>query len=195
MLFITGYHGSGKSTAARYLHEQHDYLHIERSTILNQAKDDTENGNMPMREWRALQIRLLGKFVLEDIISRSIRSQYTHATQKDRQPHGVVITGNRSLDEIYYMATNLADIDNREPTIVAIRSDEDLLFERYIRRARFKCDENMTTDTFMRMLQRERDAGIEEIFDHATHVITNNGPTTNLSRLLDGIVATQGDHT
>lgn len=42
MLFIAGYHGSGKSTVAEHLGNNHGYVHVERSSVLTGLKDQED---------------------------------------------------------------------------------------------------------------------------------------------------------
>jgi adenylate kinase family enzyme len=185
MLFIAGYHGSGKSTAAEHLSTNHNFIHVERSSVLTGIKNQ-ENSEIPMRAWREERQKELGQFALEDMIAEVVRQQHSEAGDNEKR---VVITGNRSLDEIRYTATSLEDIDGRPSKIIAIKVDAHLLFGRYIERARSDEDRRMSFDDFDSMLQRERNAGIERIFDQADHVVRNTGSKTELLRAFDKIVS------
>ncbi len=188
MLFIAGYHGSGKTTVAEHLSKSRDYIHIERSSTLTSIKDQ-ENKEMPMRVWREEQKRRLGNVALEDMIAEAVRHQYDIANLRGGNDKGIVITGNRSLDKIHYTAANLEDIDANPPTIVALKADVHVLCRRYIERARSDDDQGMSLENFTGMLQREKDAGIKRIFNHADHTVHNTGSKTELLQAFDEILS------
>ena len=187
MLFIAGYHGSGKTSVAEYLKENCGYIHIERSSVLNTAKGQDEH-ETPMREWRNKRINKLGKFAIEDLIVNEIRSQYYDISELHSVSKKFVVTGNRSLEEINYTAGKLCDIDPSPPEIIAINVDSAVLFKRFTERSRTDGDRDMSLDSFSSMLQREKNAGIEEIFRNSTYTINNNCSKTKLINSIRRIV-------
>lgn len=188
MLFIAGYHASGKSTAALHLEKLHGFLHSERSVELNAAKAQS-NTELAFREWRTSVLVELGKFGLEEIIISSVRNSFNPTIH-----NGIVVTGNRSLEEIHYISEQTQDIDPTDPVIVAIRVEEPLLFSRYIQRARPEDENMLNAHAFAEMVSREKVAGIETIFDNATHTLYNNSDTETLLGAIEAIAISTKPH-
>lgn len=181
--FAVGYHGSGKTTAAHYLREQYDFAHIERSTVLGAARDESGNSHIEMRSWRENILSRLGKFALEDMVVGAVLQEMSIAT-KSR----FIITGNRSLEEIHYTYGELAHAFSAAK-IIAFSVDPARLFDRCVKRARNPSDYSMTSVEFNAMIEREQQAGILDIFAASDYTINNNGRIDDLFQALDRVVA------
>jgi dephospho-CoA kinase len=175
VLFITGYHASGKSYMADILSQGYDLLHIETSSIVRgfKAQDDPE---APMPEWAREKESQYGQNFFDDLIVSTVRSKYAALTESGKTPQDIVITGNRSLGGILYATEQLQDLqeDHKPNLIVVVESDIENLYERYRTRNRRPGDEEMTFEVFESLLKQEEDAGIREIFEHADYRIFNN---------------------
>jgi dephospho-CoA kinase len=174
MLFIAGYHASGKSVLAKHLEDHFGLLHIETSAIVRSYKEQ-DNPGASMKEWAQGKELQYGKYFFDELILATIKDVYRDRLSEGSSPQDIVITGNRSLSGIQYLAEHLEGINNQSARIIAVKSTDEDLYDRYRERNRMEGDSEMSLDEFRKLMNDERDTGIEEIFRYADHVLINRG--------------------
>lgn len=186
MLFVVGYHASGKSHFAKMLQQHYGAMHVETSSIVRELKE-REAPNLPMRDWATTKEAEFGSSFFDELIVTTIRERYVHALESGYPPNEIIITGNRSLGGIRYASENLSDLHPRPTRIFAIDAHEDVRYRRFCERDRYEGDATMPFESFQKLICEERDAGIDEIFLHADIILSNNGSAeafAGLSRLV-----------
>ncbi len=182
MLFVAGYHASGKTHLAKMLVEQYGALHIETSAIVRAFKE-TDDLETPMPQWAAQKEAAYGSNFFDDIIVNTVRQEYINELEKGVIPQEVIITGNRSLSGVMYAAEQLADIHERPATVVAVEVSVEQRYQRYKERDRRPGDGDMPFEDFDDLIRHERDSGLDEIFAYADHVVYNNGSREEFSEI------------
>jgi len=174
MLFVVGYHASGKSYFAQMLERQYGALHIETSAVVRAFKL-LDAPDVSMNAWaRAKEAEFSANF-FDEIIVSAVRDKYLAEIERGMVPTEVVISGNRSLNGIQYIAEHLQSIDERPTKIFAFEVSEDTRYERFQKRDRREGDATMPFEEFQNLIKEEQNTGIDEIFLHADMIISNNG--------------------
>lgn len=174
MIFVAGFHASGKSELAKQSTERFNTLHVETSVIVRQFKEQDDPDNS-MREWAREKEEIYGSNFFDELIVHTIRERYDKAVESGDTPQDIIITGNRSLEGIKYSALHLSDLIDRPSLIVAVHTEPEQLYERYRLRNRRPGDAEMTFEAFRDLMREEEEAGIRDIFEYADHIIDNNG--------------------
>lgn len=182
MLFITGYHASGKSVASKMLIEDFNLLHIETSALVRQAHH-LDAPDMPLGTWAKRMEHDYGNTVFDDLIADTTVAQLVMDGEQGRYYDDVVISGNRSYDGIAYITDRLRDYNapiRHEQSILLVDTPIEKLYERFRLRDREEGDKTMSFEEFVSVMDAERDRGIEAIVEYATHRINNSGDTEAL---------------
>lgn len=182
MLFITGYHASGKSVASKMLVDDFNLLHIETSALVRQAHH-LDAPDMALGAWAKQMEHDYGSNVFDDLIADTALAQLMMDAEQGRYYDDVVISGNRSYDGILHIADRLREYHapiRHEQSILLVETPVEALYERFRIRNREAGDNTMTFEEFVTVMDAERDRGIEAIIEHATHRIDNAGDTEAL---------------
>jgi dephospho-CoA kinase len=182
MLFVVGYHASGKTHFANILVEQYGALHIETSSVVRAYKA-VDDPHSPMGAWAQRKEAEYGGNFFDDLIVQEVRERYITELEKGVIPQEVVITGNRSLTGVMYAREQLADIDERPASIVAVDVSVEQRYRRYKERDRRPGDADISYDEFEALIKEERDTGLDEIFMYADYTLANNGSREEFSDL------------
>lgn len=174
MLFVVGYHASGKTHFANMLTEQYGAMHVETSAVVRAFKE-VDDPHAPMGEWAQCKEAEYGVNFFDELIVRTVQQRYIEALESGCVPQEVVITGNRSLSGILYARERLADLDDRPASIVAVDVSVEQRYRRYKERNRRPGDADMSYDEFEDLIKQERDTGLDEIFLYADYTLANNG--------------------
>jgi dephospho-CoA kinase len=174
VLFITGYHASGKTRLANLLSEKFNVLHIETSSIVRSFKEQ-DDPEAPMGAWARQKEANFGSTFFDELIVETVRERYIGMLEHGNVPQDIVITGNRSLSGIQYAAEHLADLHEKSSVILAVKAGGESLYRRYRERNRRAGDAEMSFDDFSLLMKEEQDVGIEEIFMHSDYTIPNEG--------------------
>ena len=173
MLFVVGYHASGKSHFARILEQQYNAMHIETSVVVKEFKlQDAPDASLG--EWARMKEAEFGSTFFDEIIVMNVRKRYLQALEEGNDPKEIIITGNRSLNGIKYAAEQLADLHSRPTKIFAVDVDEDVRLQRFRERNRREGDATMSSEGFQKLIREEQDTGIDEIFINADLILSNN---------------------
>lgn len=182
MLFITGYHASGKSVASKMLVDDFNLLHIETSALVRQAHH-LDAPDMPLGAWAKQMEHDYGSTVFDDLIADTTVAQLTMDAEQGRYYDDVVISGNRSYDGIGYITERLREYEapiRHEQSILLVETPVEALYDRFRLRDREEGDKSMSFEEFVTVMDAERDRGIEAIIEHATYRINNSGDTETL---------------
>lgn len=182
MLFVVGYHASGKSYFAQMLERQYGALHIETSAVVRAFKL-LDAPDASIVAWAQAKEAEFGANFFDEIIVSAVRDRYLTEIEQGITPTEVVISGNRSLGGIQYIAEHLRGIDERQAKIFAVEVSEDTRYERFQKRDRREGDATMPLEEFQKLIKEEQNTGIDEIFLHADMIISNNGTETEFRGL------------
>lgn len=174
MIFIVGYHASGKTHFANMLVEQYGVLRIETSDIVRAFKR-VDDPDTPMSQWAAQKEAEDGINFFDDLIVDATRFAYVAELEKGIVPQDVVITGNRSLTGVLYAKEQLSDLNDRESYVIGIEVSAELRYQRYKERDRSLGDLDMSYEDFNELTKLEQEAGLDEIIAYASRIIVNNG--------------------
>jgi len=173
MLFIVGYHASGKTHLANMLIEQYGALHIETSAVVRAFKA-SDNPDASMGQWAEQKEAHYGINFFDDIIVDAVRGAYANELEKGVTPKEVVITGNRALTGVQYIAEQLSDLHDRPSSVIAVEVSVEQRYQRYKERDRRPGDADVSFEDFGDLIAHERDTGLDEIFAYADHIVFNN---------------------
>ncbi|QQS22291.1 hypothetical protein IPM09_01980 [Candidatus Saccharibacteria bacterium] len=182
MLFVTGYHASGKSEISKILVNDFNLLHIETSALVRQAHH-LDAPHMPLGAWAKRMEHDYGSTVFDDLIADTTMTQLTIDADRGWYYDDIVISGNRSYDGISYITERLREYGapiRHEQSILLIETPIEALYDRFRQRDREEGDKSMSFEEFITVMDAERDRGIEAIIEHATHRINNSGGTRAL---------------
>lgn len=177
MLFITGYHASGKSIVSKMLIDDFNLLHIETSALVRQAHH-LNAPDVPLSAWAKQMEHDYGTTVFDDLIADTTVAQLTIHAERGRYYDDVIISGNRSYDGIGYITERLREYRapiRHEQSILLVETPIETLYNRFCMRDRDEGDKYMLFEEFITVMGAERDRGIETIIEHATHRINNSG--------------------
>lgn len=188
MIFVAGYHATGKSHLARMLSERFGTIHIETSAIVRGYKERVDPLT-PMGVWARGMETEYGATFFDDLIVTETVQTYEEACRQGHRPQDIIVTGNRSLDGIRYTGSHINSILNlsRQPFIVAITVEESVMLERFRERNRRPGDSTIDIEGFRRLLKEEEDAGIRNIYNEADFIIDNSGSEVKFLENAEGI--------
>lgn len=173
MLFIVGYHASGKTDLANMFTEQYGALHVETSAVVRGFKA-LDNPDAEMGQWAAEKEAQYGINFFDDIIVDAVRGAYIDVLEKGGTPQEVVITGNRALTGVQYIAEQLSGLHDRPSSVIAVEVSDEQRYRRYKERDRRPGDADISFEDFGDLIRQERDTGLDEIFAYADYIVSNN---------------------
>lgn len=170
MIFITGHHNSGKSTAAGCLKEKYGFSHVETGDIVRQLHQHSKT-NLPYGEWAKLNSHCFDQVITSTICDLRERILQTNGKVPD-----IVVTGNRQIEGIRHIINNVQPFPGREHLILYVEADPKILHERHMARM----DRPTTRLTFKEfmdgLIKFDQDMGVELIKEHA-HIKIRNEET------------------
>lgn len=174
MLFVVGYHASGKSHFARLLAEHYGAMHVETSEIVRALRDRDAPG-MNIGEWAQQKEDEYGTTFFDELIVDTVKHRYAEAVEGGNKPQEVIVTGNRALSGILYAAENLADLHDRPMKVYAVDVSDEVRYDRFRERNRREGDATISFDAFQELMQQERETGLDDIFAFADRILHNEG--------------------
>lgn len=182
MIFVTGYHASGKSFLARKLASDFNLFHVETSAIVR-AAHAIDAPERSLGDWARDMEHRFGEEFFDDMIVDAAAQEYVCELASGRQYNDIIITGNRSLRGIRYAASGLSEkipFLKPEAHILYIDADESVAYERFKSRNRHEGDATMSLEDYREITLDEDQRGLNEIRDSADYCITNNGTLEDL---------------
>lgn len=166
IIFITGHHNAGKTTLAQWL-KNYGFVHIETGDIIRKKHKELSPGTN-FNNW----VNFIGQQD-PDFFNKCILEVVVNAFKKIEKSNGkvqdIVVTGNRQIEGIQYICSNINLLDNK-PIILYVDSSEEELFKRHFQRS--DCRHlNMNRKMFKEYLELERSMGLEKIKPYADCVI------------------------
>lgn len=163
-LFIAGHHATGKTELAKHLFETRGYPFIDLGPTIRTAHVDS-GSVLNLGDWVNEQELVHGINFTDDITTNAFRA----CLEKNPGNGPVVVNGSRSYPGLEYIVKS-AEVTNHR--IMYVVSRDDLLYERFINREGIK---DASADQFQRLLQRDRDMGVEGIQAKADWIVRNCG--------------------
>lgn len=170
IIFLTGYHSSGKTELGQMLSAKHKLCFIETGNLVRREYKNRK------QEWNRLSI---GEFVKEvekespGYFTKLLSSQ-VHEALADNEYLGVVINGMRALKYVKEFITEFRDYPSYTVWL-NVQSDE-LLRQRYCKRE----NKEVSMAQFEEILKADRQLGIDELKMSADMTIENNGTLEEL---------------
>ena len=185
MLFLTGYHASGKSHLAHHLEAHDGFLHIETSAIVREIHE-AHAADTSLGAWAESMEAAHGDRYFDDQIVAAIIKRFSQV-----DPVRSVITGNRSFEGIDHTRMRLAqELGARagQALIVFVATSPEVMYERFVERNRYEGDASISYGEYVKMMDDEKSRGIEEIRQHADVSISNDGlPDETLAQLYESL--------
>lgn len=174
MIFITGYHASGKSHLASMLRDQYGCLHVESSSVVR-GMHSMFAPDEDLTEWSTGMEARYGINFFDEAIARAVFDDYEAALREGVNVQDVVITGNRSLEGVRYLMDRFRPgiLNERPATIIAVRVSFDTLLRRYRERNRRDGDSMISEEAFRELTNSEHRRGLEDIIANADHILIN----------------------
>jgi dephospho-CoA kinase len=176
MIFIAGYHASGKSVVADVLKSEFACLHVESSDITRGLW--RESGQvLPIHEWAVAETTRYGEGYIDSIIANRVNDAIINARQSGDQFQDVVFTGARSRMTIQAItdAVNAEGSLHRPTITIGVVADYETLYTRYRSRDRRDGDASIADGEFRKLIEGERNRGLDRILETADFLIDNNG--------------------
>lgn len=176
MIFINGYHASGKSHLAGIVSREFNCLHIETSAVVRSMWMES-GSRVGLQDWAAKMEHLYGKDFFDGVIAHTISERYEASVRNCSEIQDVVVTGNRSLEGIKYLAEAFRDtpLGEKPNWIIGVKADFETLLERFRTRNRRPGDAEITEEDFRELTQQETRRGLEDILHAADYIVHNDG--------------------
>ena len=188
MLFITGFHASGKTVAAEQLAADYNLLYVETSALVKSAHQ-LDRPDLSIGAWARLMEYNYGSSVFDDLIADYAIVAAIEAHERRKPYADVLISGNRSYDGITHIGSRFEEYNDIIPTqreIIHVNVPIELQYERFRVRNRESGDSTMPYEQFLSdVIGSERESGLEEIIKHATRYIENDGDLTDFRHEVD----------
>lgn len=188
MIFVAGYHASGKSVVADLLKDEFNCLHVESSDI---TRGHWEAAGKPgnIHEWARSLTEYYGADYFNSIIAENILESYRSSTDSGSSIQDIVFTGARSLQTIQYVTSSLDGqlTLGRPNIIIGVEAEYGTLLSRYRERNRRPGDNGISEQTFSELIAGERGRGLDDILAVADYSLQNNNADRN--EFLDSIRA------
>lgn len=163
VMFLTGPHASGKTEAARLLHDVLGYPFIDLGPAIRQEHANS-GSQVSLGEWITEQEAVLGSDFTDALLSARV----SEARSNQWHPLGFVVIGSRSLRGLVYIENHLRPADRLHMHIDALPR---LLHDRFDAREHTE----LTDLEFSEKLERDVKMGIDQLGDAADHAIHNDG--------------------
>lgn len=175
---ITGYPGSGKSTATDYLDGKIPVV-VMGDIVRRLAKEKggiSEKNGREVGSWATKHREEKGKTVFARETCKVIENTYPNSDK-------IVIDGIRSLQELEVFKNNFSSV-----TIVYIKAPFETRYKRITSRGRDSEEENYTKETLRDRDAQEKDWGLNELVNHADECIENTDSLEAFYTELDNLL-------
>ena len=169
MIFFTGHHNTGKSTAAHYLKEKYGFCHVETGTIVRSLYIQS-GSNLAFGDWAVQHQHFFDEAIVAEI-NRHVKVAF----QSNGGIENVIITGNRQIEGICYITDHIKSLNDQKNLIMFFEAEPKILYARYLARID-RPVAKITFNKFVRdLLDYDRKMGVEKIKEHAHVTIRNEG--------------------
>ena len=176
MIFIVGAHATGKTYLADYL-LKFNFFKIDLGPVLRLLYDKFGKG-YTFQEWIKKGEEISGKNFTDDLIVEEIISTIRNLEIMKRDAMDFVIIGSRSVEGLKYILEKVGKFNNIKPKIIFLDAPFDVMYENYKKREGIE----ITRDEFERIIEKDRQMGLEDLRDIADFVILND---TTREKLVD----------
>lgn len=177
VFFLVGPHGVGKTYTINKIKEKINVKHIDLGPLIREAHS-VFSPNTTLGEWIKEGEEKYGKNFTDIVLCKQIE----RLTREDDLDI-TVITGSRSLNGIKFIIDKFS-IEN--PQIIYISAPFTQLKTNYERRERI----SLTDEQFVKILQEEKDMGLEQLEQYAINYCTylQNDNTDSFIRTINNII-------
>ena len=172
---LVGEISSGKGTVAKYLEEKHGAGTFSFSTIIREVLDTLclPHSRKNMQKMSTVLRQNFGQDVLGKVIAANVKNDNNKI---------IAVDGIRRMPDIKY----LTELDNF--ILTKIIAAAKIRYERLIARTENQGDTQKTYEEFLSDHQKEADAHIPEVMEHAVAAINNNGDMNELYQQIDNLL-------
>lgn len=186
MIFLTGHHNAGKSTAAKWLKEQYGFLHVETSSVVR-GLYNASGTNLPFGEWATLNNNRFDR----EIIGAILQERELAIRGNGKFPD-IIVTGNRQVEGIKFVTDRVQPLPGTENIILYVEASPRILHERHLIR-RDRPTLRLTFDEFeTTLLDFDRRMGVEEIREYAQVVVRNEATEQQFLSMVEGALRCRG---
>ncbi|MBU4348086.1 AAA family ATPase [Patescibacteria group bacterium] len=185
MLFLTGPHGSGKTTVANILVSCNFGYPIELGGTLRKAHIKIAP-ELSFGLWCEKGEKIYDKNFTDEILAKEINKQKEEILAQKSFFKDLIIVGSRSYSGIEYIINKVPIINNRKNIIIYIDVANDILRQRYNLREK----KNLSPQEFELILENDRRIGIESIKPHADIIISNSESEEKLKSEVKKLITT-----
>lgn len=175
MFFLAGYHASGKSYLARLLETEFGFVHVECSNVVRTMWHAAQT-DLPLGKWGAHMENVHGVNYFDEAIAQKIIKARQTTLEEGKPAQEIVVTGNRSIEDLYYLADRFAntELGVQPQRIIGIQADQETLLERFRTRDKRIGDAFISEMEFVKLLKEESDRGVDHLLDVADYTLENN---------------------
>ena len=172
---LVGEMSSGKGAIAKYLKEKHGAGTFSFSTIIRQVLDTLylPHSRKNMQKMSTVLRQNFGEDVLPRVIAANVKNDNNKI---------IAVDGIRRMPDIKY----LTELDNF--ILTKIIAAAKIRYERLIERTENQGDTQKTYEEFLSDHQKEADAHIPEVMEHAVAAINNNGDMNELYQQIEDLL-------
>ena len=175
---VTGYPGSGKSTATDYLEGKVPIVvmgNIVRRLAKDRANISAENGR-EVGQWATKTRETHGDTIFAEETCSIIQDKYSESDK-------VVIDGIRSVEELTVFEQAFEDV-----TVIYIHTPFELRFKRITERGRDAEESEYTKKDLQKRDEQEKQWGLEGIVDQADVRIDNTDSLSDFYNELESVI-------
>jgi dephospho-CoA kinase len=166
VIFLVGLHAVGKTEAGKEFAGA-DFAVVDTGPLMRRYHAE-HSGGLGFGDWVGQGEALHGPEYTNAVCVSAAKCHLALAAESGRE---TVVIGFRSLEGIRYFQHNAAEPWERAVVVYIDPPSETRLRRRWLARER----DGITLAAFRRLLQAERESGLEQIRDFAHHVIPNCG--------------------
>ncbi len=165
MIFLTGPHGSGKTTIAKELIKQ-GFFYIETGEIVRKEYKKRAP-NIDFSLWAVSQ-----KHSFDHLIEEAAKKIQAKINESDAF-QDILIVGNRQITGIDYLTQRIPQ--SKKNLIIYIDANEKILFERCMKREGKKIEQECFKEFQEEKINFDKKMGLENIKKRADLILINEG--------------------
>lgn len=181
MIFLTGPHGAGKTTASRML-GQYGFQAIDLGPTIRRLHLEADQ-ELPFQDWCMAGERRIGKHFTDQILVEELNRQFCLCEEKDSFLD-LLVVGSRSFAGIEFLKTHVRCRSAYHDVVIFLDANEETLRRNFNERE----GTIYTKEGFAKVLERDTQMGIDSIRQAADYVIRNEGSLGKLEASIQALI-------
>ncbi|MES2994912.1 MAG: AAA family ATPase [Patescibacteria group bacterium] len=182
MIFLTGPHGSGKTTGSKLL-EQYGFKVIDLGPTLRRLHTESDS-SLSFGEWCRAGEADQGANFTDNLLINEINKRFSAVGGSSSDFLDLLIVGSRSAEGIQYLRTRAKCETAYTDSIIFLDAPFEILLRNYSERE----GSRYSRGTFQVILERDREMGLESIRSIANYVVRNDGSLELLAANLEALI-------